>query len=117
MARKRLSFTSKTPAHIDQAIFSSAKQKQMTYEWPFERMELVVKKQYKTDVPVVVTDMVVKVDYDRAVVGVLSAKCVLLVVVFHVAQSIYENARKMFCHQIKLSCRQVSVLTWSNWRS
>ena len=69
--------------------------KQTTYEWLFCRIELIVKKQYETDVSVFDRDVVVKVDFERAVVGALSSKrCLVSGCFFHFAQSIYKNARK-----------------------
>ena len=69
--------------------------KQTTYKWLFSRIELVVKKQYETDVSVFDRDVVVKVDFERAVVSALSSKrCLVSGCFFHFAQSIYKNVRK-----------------------
>ena len=69
--------------------------KQTTYEWLFGRIELIVKKQYETEVTVFDRDVVVKTDFERAVVGALSTKkCLVSGCFFHFAQSIYKNVRK-----------------------
>ena len=69
-----ISSTLKTPVRIDRLLFTSAKQKQTTYEWLFWQTELVVKKQYETDVSVFDRDVFVKIDFQWAVVGALTTK-------------------------------------------
>ena len=69
--------------------------KQMTYEWLFNRVELLVKKQHETDVTVFDRNVVVKVDFEKAVIGALSRKrCRVSECFFHFAQCIYKNIRK-----------------------
>ena len=48
--------------------------KRMTYEWLFSRVELLVKKQHDADVTVFDRDVVVKIDFEKAVIGALSSK-------------------------------------------
>ena len=48
--------------------------KRMTHEWLFNRVELLVKKQHDADVTVFDRDVVVKIDFEKAVVGALSSK-------------------------------------------
>ena len=63
--------------------------KRMTYEWLFSRVELLVKKQHDADVTVFDRDVVVKIDFEKAVIGALSSKrCRISGCFFHFAQSI-----------------------------
>ena len=42
--------------------------KRMTYEWLFSRVELLVKKQHDADVTIFDRDVVVKIDFEKAVI-------------------------------------------------
>ena len=69
--------------------------KQATYEWLFSRIELLVKRQYDDDVTVFDKPVVVKTDFEKAVVNALSTKrCLVSGCFFHFAQSVYRNVRK-----------------------
>ena len=61
--------------------------KQATYEWLFSRIELLVKKRYESDVTVFDRDVVVKVDFEKAVINALSSKrCLISGCFFHFAK-------------------------------
>ena len=46
----------------------------MTYEWLFSRVELLVKKQHDADATVFDRDVVVKIDFEKTVIGASSSK-------------------------------------------
>ena len=74
----------------------------MTYEWLFNRVELLVKKRYDTDVSVFDRDVVVKVDFEKAVINALSTRrCATSSCFFHFAQSIYKSVRKRCWQEYK----------------
>ena len=76
--------------------------KQMTYEWLFNRVELLVKKQHETAVTVFDRNVVVKVDFEKTVINALSTKrCLVSGCFFNFAQSIYKNVRKKCWHEYK----------------
>ena len=92
--------------------------KRMTYEWLFNRVELLVKKQHADDVTVFDRDVVVKIDFEKAVIGALSSKrCHVSGCFFHFAQSIYKNVRKK-CWNVYKTNQDAKRLCWSlfKWR-
>ena len=93
--------------------------KQTTYEWLFGRIELIVKKQYETEVTVFDRDVVVKTDFERAVVGALSTKSVLSVDASSTSRKVSTKTcgRGVGKHLKPSRTPNVSVQTSSNWRS